>query len=328
MNLPNHLDADRFSVLGDTPLLLIDARDWAPPHAPIQSVIVGCDRAGALPDCDPAHFDLLLTTALEAPSPWVSLAPPAFDTSCAMIKEAVREWPVAATILCQTLRLAGQRPIAEALAIESLAYSTLLGGSEFRRWQKAQPIAAIVEPSELIIALREGDHITLSLNNPEQQNAMTAAMRDALYGALSNVLDDPTCPTVSLRGAGKCFSTGGSLAEFGTADDLAQAHCIRTLHSSARLIEALGDRIDVHFHGACVGSGLEVPAAAARRTANPDAWFQLPELRMGLIPGAGGTATVARIIGRHRTGWMVLSGKRINVVQALKWGLIDEICAP
>jgi enoyl-CoA hydratase/carnithine racemase len=229
-------------------------------------------------------------------------------------------------VLVQVLRLGESLSFEGALTVESLAYSALLGGDEFRRWRGATPGAAVGGgPDELVQIAREGDHVTLTLTDPDRHNAMTAAMRDALYAALANMLDDPTAPHVSLRGAGKCFSTGGFVAEFGSANDLAAAHLIRTLHSCTRAIAALGARVDVHFHGACVGSGLEVPAAAARRTASANAWFQLPELRMGLIPGAGGTASVARAIGRHRTAWMVLSGQRMAARQALDWGLIHAI---
>src|SRR3546814_7539801 len=74
------------------------------------------------------------------------------------------------------------------------------------------------------------------------RNAMSAAMRDALYEALANALDDPSRPAVLIQGAGKCFSTGGALAEFGTAHDLAEAHAVRTLHSCARALDVLGPR--------------------------------------------------------------------------------------
>jgi enoyl-CoA hydratase/carnithine racemase len=251
-----------------------------------------------------------------------------FDAAVTKMEDAVRSWPIAATVLCQTMRLGEGLTFQNALMAESMAYSTLLGGAEFRRWLRTRPGWARPQHEGKITITRQDDHISLMFDNPDQRNAVTAAMRDTLYESLANALDDPTTPTVSLRGAGKCFSTGGSLPEFGTATDLAQAHIVRISHSCARLIDALGDRIDVYFHGACAGYGLEVPAAAARRTASANAWFQLPELRMGLIPGAGGTVTVKRAIGRHRTTWMVLTGKRIDAIQALDWGLIHEISAP
>ncbi len=81
----------------------------------------------------------------------------------------------------------------------------------------------------------------------------------------------------------------------------------------------------MHVQGACVGAGLEMAAFAGRLTATSDAWFQLPELAMGLIPGAGGCVSVPRRIGKQRTALMILSGRRINAATALRWGLIDAI---
>ncbi len=319
MDSPDHDAADSYSTMGENVLLVVDAAAWKKPVAPIQSTIIGWDEKGALPAIDFSDFDVLLTSATNPPRPWVE-AP-----SQTYLNENICRWPLAATILCQSLKLSEKLNFAEALTVESLAYSTLLGGEGFLRWFMVQDATAKKEPNPLLIIEREADHITITLNNPNGQNAMTATMRDALFDALANALDDPTAPRVSLRAAGKCFSTGGAISEFGSADDLAVAHLVRTLRSCARLIDALGPRADVQFHGACIGSGLEVFAAASRRTARPDTWFQLPELSMGLVPGAGGTASVTRAIGRHRTAWMVLSGKRLSAEMALNWGLIQEI---
>lgn len=320
------LGADRFSALGDAPVLIVDAASWHSPLPDTHAVCVGIDREGVLPQVDPEQFDVLLTAAPDAPEPWVSVAPARLAVHAEDLAQAVRDWPMAATIMCRVLRLSDGLTFGRALEVESFAYSSLLGGSEFDRWRKSsapQPIPA--EEGPLVLVDRDADVVTLTLNHPSALNAMTAAMRDALYTAVANTLDDPTAPHVVLQGAGKCFSTGGALGEFGTAIDLAQAHVVRTVRSCAALLNRLGPRATVRLHGACVGSGLEVPTAAAHRIAAQGAWFQLPELRMGLIPGAGGTASVARAIGRHRTAWMLLSGKRIDVHLALTWGLIHEI---
>lgn len=326
----DYLSAVDYSPCGHQPLLFVDAATWSCPTVPIQSVMIGLDREGILPIIDAAHYDVLLTTAQNAPRPWVSIAPERFDLHIARIQEAILAHRFAAAILCQTLRLNEYRSLDEALLIESLAYSTLLSGVEFRAWRNRQTIKSVQTQTtlaEIMLIERTGDEITLTLNAPSIRNAMTAEMRDALYAALANTLDDPTQPRVTLKGAGACFSTGGYLPEFGTAHDVAQAHCIRTVHNNARLIHTLGARMTVHLHGACIGSGIEIAAAATYRIARPNAWFQLPELRMGLIPGAGGTATLSCAIGRHRTCWMVLTGKKINAQQALEWGLVHRIMA-
>jgi enoyl-CoA hydratase/carnithine racemase len=79
------------------------------------------------------------------------------------------------------------------------------------------------------------------------------------------------------------------------------------------------------LQGACVGAGVELPAFAAQVSASEDAFFQLPELAMGLVPGAGGTVSLPRRIGRQRTAWLALSGQRLDAETALAWGLVDEL---
>ena len=79
------------------------------------------------------------------------------------------------------------------------------------------------------------------------------------------------------------------------------------------------------MHGACIGAGVELPAFAARVVAAPDAFFALPEVAMGLVPGAGGTVSLPRRIGRRRTAYLALTGARLDSRRALDWGLVDAI---
>ncbi len=322
MNLFDYLTADRFSPLGDTPFLLVDAAEWVSPDVPLQAIIIGLDDAGALPNVDEAAFDLLLTTASNPPKPWVC-------ASCDTVMANVRANPHAASVLCQTLRLIEKLPVDQGFAVESLAYSALLAGDEFRRWRAANPAnAPVITPDNPVKIERDTGGITIILDDPASHNATNAAMRDALFEALANALDDPTRPSITLKSNAKCFSTGGDLAEFGQSDDLAKAHAIRLARSPARLLTILENRATTRFNGAAIGAGLEIGAASKRRISGENAWFQLPELAMGLIPGAGGTVTVSRAIGRHRTAYMVLSGRRITAQTALEWSLIDAIKPP
>jgi enoyl-CoA hydratase/carnithine racemase len=130
---------------------------------------------------------------------------------------------------------------------------------------------------------------------------------------------------VTLRAVGEAFCVGGELEEFGTTRDPASAHLIRRRSLPAAAIAARASILDVHAQGACIGAGLEIAAFAARFTAAPRAWFQLPELSMGLIPGAGGCVSVPARIGRQRAALLILSGRRIDAETALSWGLIDMI---
>lgn len=235
--------------------------------------------------------------------------------------------PLAATVLVQLLRLSETLTLADALVAESLAYSTLQAGPEFRRWLAGYvPVPAVaVDIGPAILMRRDGAMLQLQLNRPSSHNAMSMELRDALIEALQLVLVDDSIASVQLSGRGKCFSTGGALGEFGSAPDPATAHLVRSLALPGRLLARCASRVRVHLHGACIGSGIEFPAFAAHLVATPDAYFQLPELKFGLIPGAGGCISIARRIGRQRTAWLALSGKRIDAGTALAWGLVDQI---
>lgn len=322
----DHLEIEKFSPVGECPIVVLNAGEDATAYRAAQALVVGVDRDGLCPSVDARDFDILVTTAESAPRPWLSVAAGGLDGKLHAFEDAVRRTPVAASILRQVLRLNEGLTVAQGLVIESFAYSTALGGAEFRSWRGGAEVdeTSVVGPGNVDFA-RDGDDVTITLSQTDTRNAMTAAMRDALFEALSSVLDDPSEPTVTLRGEGACFSVGGHLHEFGSNTDLAQAHTIRTMRSIAKLVGELGERVRVVFHGACIGSGLEAPAAAAHRAAIEGTFFQLPELKFGLIPGAGGTVTVPHAIGRHRACAMMLTGSRINAATALDWGLVHEV---
>jgi enoyl-CoA hydratase/carnithine racemase len=100
---------------------------------------------------------------------------------------------------------------------------------------------------------------------------------------------------------------------------------VRTTRSPARLLALCAGRVRAELHGACIGAGIELPAFAARVVAREDAFAELPELAMGLVPGAGGTVSLPRRIGRQKTAWLALSGERIDAARALAWGLFDAV---
>jgi Enoyl-CoA hydratase/isomerase len=316
------LGAEACSPLSGSPLVLLAPGEPLPPGG----VRLLVDRAGVLPKVDPAGFDALVTILPNAPAPWVSVGPERIDAQLEAVRATAALAPVATGMLARLLRLGEGLTFEAALELESLAYSALLGGAEFARWLAATPRKSSGPQAQQAVRYdRAGDVVTLTLASPGTRNAMTAAMRDALFEALANVLEDPSLPSLVLKAEGKCFSTGGDLAEFGTTRDLAAAHFIRTQRSCALVLHRLGERAEVHLHGACIGSGIEVPATAARRVGAADLIVQLPELGMGLIPGAGGTVSLARAIGRHRLMWLALGRFRIGAEQALDWGLIDRM---
>ncbi|GAA3231493.1 hypothetical protein GCM10017691_25430 [Pseudonocardia petroleophila] len=139
---------------------------------------------------------------------------------------------------------------------------------------------------------------------------------------------DETVTRIVLDGAGPAFCAGGDLDEFGTTPDPVTAHLVRTRGGPARPLHLLAARTEAWVHGACVGAGIELPAFAGRIVARPDATFRLPEVGMGLIPGAGGTVSIPRRIGRWRTLHLALRGTTVDAQTALRLGLVDEVREP
>jgi len=174
-------------------------------------------------------------------------------------------------------------------------------------------------------ALSAKELAALARSSPEGFGPDSDYMRDALVEALDLALIDPEIRSVELRASGACFSIGGDVAEFARISDPGTAHWIRTLRLPARRAMHLADRLRVRVNGAAIGAGVEIACFAQRITATADAWFQLPELHYGLIPGAGGTVSLPRRIGRQRTAYMALSMRRVPASIALGWGLIDAI---
>jgi enoyl-CoA hydratase/carnithine racemase len=234
--------------------------------------------------------------------------------------------PRAAVALALLLRGARGRSVPAGLVAESATYSALQAGPEHLAWLagragrrgRERPAAPPVRVE------RHGGVLRITLDRPHVRNALDAAMRDALLDALAVAEAEPAL-AVELTGAGAGFCSGGDLDEFGTLADPASAHRLRLERSVGLVLAGLADRTTAVVHGASAGSGVELAAFAGRVVAAPDATFELPELSMGLVPGAGGTVSVTARVGRHRCAWLALTGERIDAPTALAWGLVDEV---
>ena len=253
---------------------------------------------------------------------------PSIDSAVAELAARVQRWPLAAAVCDDVLRSfdpAG--PTLAGVVTESLAYSTLQGGPEFARWLAERGPARMPEIADPVQAHREGNRLRIAFNRPQRHNAFSTDARAALLEALTVAQLDPSVDEVVLTGNGPSFCSGGDLDEFGRFSDPASAHLARTRYSPALVLDALTARLGpgcrAEVHGQVLGSGLEMAVFCGRLDAAPDCVFGLPELSLGLIPGAGGTVSVTRRIGRWRTAYLVLSGRRIGVDTAICWGLVD-----
>ncbi len=314
---------------GGLELVVID--DSPPSMEPVAPgvVRVGIHRGKHKPPIDPdllAKFDILLSSSDGASRPWTVLPSDKREAVVKELEATLKARPVACGVLAAVLRTGEALPMDQALTLESIAYSMLLSSAEFREWQQNQkPRRRRPDHHHRVKLFEQEDKIHMVLARPAARNAFDARMRDELCMALDFILNDPDERFVEMRGEGATFSVGGDLDEFGSAQDVGMAHLIRTLRSPVGLLCQARRRVSAHLHGPCIGAGIEFPAAAGKVLAKANCYFQLPEVSMGLIPGAGGTASIPRRIGRHRTCYMAVTGTKIDVPTALSWGLIDAV---
>ena len=255
---------------------------------------------------------------------------PSVATAVDELVQRVDRWPQAAAVSDDVLRsIDPGAPTWSGLVTESLAYSTLQAGREFADWLARRGPASSPTTPDPVLVEREGDSLCIRLNRPARHNAFSTDMRQALLEALTIAQLDLSVHQVELAGNGPSFCSGGDLAEFGSFADPASAHVARTRYSPALALDQLsvrlGERLIAHVHGQVLGSGLEMAAFCGRVQAHPESRFGLPELALGLIPGAGGNVSITRRIGRWRTAYLVLSGRTLTATTAHEWGLIDAV---
>ena len=240
--------------------------------------------------------------------------------------EGLRATPQAAVVAAQTLRRGSRLGLADALLVESLAYATLQSGPEHARWlaERGRRSRRDLDQPRIEV-LDDGSSVTVMLSRPRLLNLFDAAMRDQLVDVLKALRAGAGERPVVLTGAGGNFCAGGDPAEFGTVEDPAVAHLIRSRANAAPWLASIAHRTTAMVDGACVGAGIELAAFCATVKATDRARFRLPELSMGLIPGAGGTVSIPARIGRQRTLWWLLTGTELDAATALEWGLVDGL---
>ena len=230
-----------------------------------------------------------------------------------------------ALVLAHLLRQKAYQNVSQGLVLESLSYGMLQSGSQFKAWLNQRgDIARVLDEKPVVLASRSDESLEIYLNRPERSNAYSSDMRDQLFDFLQIARFDEAVTKVKLHGLGKSFCSGGDLAEFGSVDFPPDGHIIRLHRSPALSSHSIADKLEVYLHGVCAGAGIEIPAFASRVFGNESVEIFLPEISMGLIPGAGGTVSIPRRIGPQKTAYLAMSGKTLSLSDALAWGLIDE----
>ena len=184
--------------------------------------------------------------------------------------------------------------------------------------------------SDLIVTRRDGAVYEIVLNRPKQRNAIN----DEMMESLSSAIDDAESQfsdglrVVVVRAAGRVFSSGIDLSQFHPLDAGLQHNLFPfTARYQAILnkIERCSLPVICVMHGFCLGLALELALACDFRIAAARTKLGLPETRLGMIPDVGGTARLVKLIGPSRAKDLILTGRNIDLQQALDWGLVDAV---
>jgi hypothetical protein len=286
-------------------------------------VVIGACLGEAPPGQIPPTFDAVIARRAPPEGDWVGSE--SLDAELGRLEATCDAFPATVLAFTQLLRVTEQLDVPRGLVAESAVYSLLQGGEEFQRWLESTP----PRPSSMttgppVLVDDDGTTVSLILNRPEVHNAYNAAMRDMLVSLLRSLLTVEE-RLVVVTGSGPTFCSGGDLSEFGTGPGPLESHAIRVRRSPAALLHNLGARSAAQIHGSCIGAGVELPSFCAHVTAAANTTFRLPEIGMGLVPGAGGTVGIMRRIGRRRLAYLALTGTELDVDRALAWSLVDEI---
>ncbi|MGH7277977.1 MAG: enoyl-CoA hydratase/isomerase family protein [Candidatus Rokuibacteriota bacterium] len=175
--------------------------------------------------------------------------------------------------------------------------------------------------SEFLRVERTGAVATLWIDRQPKMNTMTVAMRNEFPGIFRDLDGDDGVRVIVVRGAGgKAFSAGGDVAEFLTLAPADLEQWGDTLTAAERCRKPVIAAID----GYTMGAGLELAVACDVRIATLRSEFAFPEVRLGMIPGSGGTQRALRLIGMTRAKLFMLTGQRISAERAEAWGLITQ----
>lgn len=180
--------------------------------------------------------------------------------------------------------------------------------------------------SDRKISYRVEDRIAfLTINNPPM-NAISLEVAQQLDEAVVEIGKDDSIKAVIFSGEGRAFISGADIRMLKEVKDRHEARRVTSvLHGALNKIEALRKPVIAAVHGFCLGGGLEVALACHMRVAGEKALFGVPEIKLGIYPGAGGTQRLPRVVGKAKGLEMILTGEFISAQEALQWGLVNKV---
>jgi enoyl-CoA hydratase len=183
---------------------------------------------------------------------------------------------------------------------------------------------------EYVSVMRDGGVAIATIDNPPV-NALKAALLEELEAELRALDEELEARVIVIRGAGeRAFVAGADIKEFPALREAAgeSGGSARGIQKVGLAIEAMRTPVIAAIHGFCLGGGLELAMACDIRVAAEDAQLGQPEIKLGLIPGGGGTQRLPRLVGRGRGLYLNLTGDFISGAQAYEWGLLERVTPP
>jgi enoyl-CoA hydratase len=166
----------------------------------------------------------------------------------------------------------------------------------------------------------------ITVNRPQVLNALNAATLEELAHVLEDVAADDQVRVILLTGAGpKAFVAGADISELAAFDEVRGRAYSQRGQAIFRSLETLGKPVIACINGFALGGGCELAMACTVRVASENARFSMPETKLGLTPGFGGTQRLPRLVGRGAALMMLLTGEMISAAEALRIGLVDKV---
>jgi enoyl-CoA hydratase len=186
------------------------------------------------------------------------------------------------------------------------------------------------DENRTILLNREDDGIAIiTVNRPDKLNALNADTIAQLDAVVREVRDDDSIRAVILTGAGeKAFVAGADIAELSQMGPIDGVQVSRDGQQTFRMLETLPKPVIAVVNGFALGGGLELAMACHIRIASAKAKFGLPEVKLGIIPGYGGTIRLTRLVGRGRALELMLTGDMIDAAEAYRIGLVNRVEEP
>lgn len=177
----------------------------------------------------------------------------------------------------------------------------------------------------LIITQHDSGILQLTINRPEALNALNADLMEQFYQAFVMAKENSAVKGVLITGQGKAFCAGADIKQLAKLNGQTGLAFARRGQMVFRLLEQLGKPSIAAVNGFALGGGCELAMAATMRIASTQALFGQPEVKLGVIPGFGGTQRLARLIGKGRALDLCLTGRTIKAEEALQFGLVSEV---